>query len=305
VIVVAGVTNVEISLPVDGFPVDYTPVRYPRWDVGVRVAGVGYGVAAALGGLGSPVRFATLVAPDPLGAAVTAALTERGLAGPGVLPTAETSRSVVLHDPTGRRMVSTDLKDLPEATYPPETFAALLDGADLAVVTNIGFARPLLRVAADAGVPVAADVQAIDSLDDPYNSVWMAAASALFCSHERLPCPPEEWVCRVWDRYGTGLVVVGCGPAGAVLGVRAGETVRRVPAVAPRGVRNTVGAGDALAAAFLHVWVRTGDPHLAVERALLFAGYRVGAVTGEDGWLTDADLVALAASAPSCSPSVR
>ena len=303
-IVVAGATNVEISLPVEGFPVDYTPVRYPR-GIGVRVAGVGYGVAAALGALGSGVRFATLVAPDPLGAAVAAALTERGLTGPGVLPTAETPQSVVLHDPTGRRLVSTDLKDLPEATYPPETFAALLDGADLAVVTNIGFARPLLRVAADAGVPVAADVQAIDSLDDPYNQAWMAAAAVLFCSHERLPCPAEEWVRWVWDRYGTALVVVGCGAAGAVLGVRADQAVRRVPALAPRGVRNTVGAGDALAAAFLHVWSRTGDPHLAVERAVLFAGYRVGAATGEDGWLTDTDLAALHTSDSACSPSVR
>ena len=47
-IVVAGVTNLQFSVPVDGFPVAYVPVRYPQGQTGVRVAGVGYNVAAAL-----------------------------------------------------------------------------------------------------------------------------------------------------------------------------------------------------------------------------------------------------------------
>jgi len=296
VIVVAGVTNVEVSVsaPVEGFPVEYVPVRYPRWGVGTRVAGVGFSVAAALAALGGGVRFATLLAADLLGALVASELGRRGLAGPGVLESAAgTAQTVVLHDPTGRRMVSTDLKDLPDVEYPPEVFATLLSGAELAVVTNIGFCRPLLAVAAEAGVPVAADVQAIDSLDDAYNAPWMAAARVLLCSHERLPCSPEDWVRAVWDRYGCELVVVGCSGDGAVLGVRKSQTIRRVPAVAPRGVVNTVGAGDALTAAFVHVLTRTGDPSLAIEQAVIFAGYRVGAAAREDGWLGGGELAEL------------
>jgi sugar/nucleoside kinase (ribokinase family) len=303
VIVVAGVTNVEISVPIDGFPVEYAPVRYPFWGIGARVAGVGFNVAAALAALGADVRFATLLAADPLGVLVQNELSRRRLAGPGVLESAAgTAQAVVLHDPTGRRMVSTDLKDLPDAQYPADVFAKLVAGAELAVVTNIGFCRPLLAVAAEAGVPVAADVQAIDSLDDAYNAAWMAAARVLLCSHERLPCPPEEWVRAVWDRYGCELVVVGCGEQGAVLGVRADRTIRRVAAVAPRGVINTVGGGDALAAAFVHVLTRTGNPHLAIEQAVIFAGYRVGATAGEDGWLGGDELGDLHSS---LSPSAR
>lgn len=302
-IAVAGVTNVEVSVPVDGFPVSYVPVRYPRWGVGVRVSGVGFSVAAALTVLGEPVRLATLLAPDPLGLLAKAELSRRGLGGPGVLDSASgTARAVVLHDPAGERMVSTDLTDLPEATYPTEVFADLLAGVDLAVVTNIGFCRPLLAVAAATGVPVAADVQAIDTLEDEYNAAWMAAARVLLCSHERLPCSPEEWVRAVWDRHGCEVVVVGCGDQGAVLGVRQAGTVRRVPAVAPRGVVNTVGGGDALTAAFVHVLARTGDPDLAIERAVVFAGYRVGAAAGEDGWLTGDELADLHRS---LSPSAR
>ena len=63
-IVVAGVTNVQFSVPVDGFPVAYAPVRYPQGQTGVRVAGVGYNVAAGLAALGGEVRLATFLGDD-------------------------------------------------------------------------------------------------------------------------------------------------------------------------------------------------------------------------------------------------
>jgi sugar/nucleoside kinase (ribokinase family) len=44
-----------------------------------------------------------------------------------------------------------------------------------------------------------------------------------------------------------------------------------------RGVISTAGAGDALAAAFTHVYAATGDPHAAIEQAVVFAGHAVGA----------------------------
>ncbi len=298
VIVVAGVANVEVSVPVDGFPLAYAPVCYPQGRTRVRVAGVGFNVAAALAELGTPVRLATFVGADPLGAVVEGELRVRGLRGPWAVAGEETPRSVVLSEPGGQRMIHTDLRGLPQAVYPAEAFAEALRGAGWAVVTNIGFARPLLAVARAAGVPVAADVQAIGGIDDGYNRDWMAAARVLFCSHERLPCPPEAWVRLLWDRYETPVAVVGCGAAGAVLGVRAGGDIRRVPAVAPRGVVSTAGAGDALAAAFMHVYARTGDPYAAIGQAVLFAGHAVGAAAGESDFLTGPQLAELAQAAP-------
>lgn len=278
-LIVAGVCNVEISFPVDGWPVEYVPVRYPRGQIGVVVSGVGFGVARGLGALGVPVQLATFVADDPLGQVVHSALVEHGLWGDLVVPATSTPRSVVLVAADGSRCVSTDLREMPDAVYPVERFAAAVGEAEWAVVTNIGFARPLLAAARQAGVPVAADVQAIDDLHDPYNAEWMDAAEALFCSHERLPMPAEEWARAVHKTYGCRFVVVGMGAEGALLSV-AGREPRLVPAVAPRGVVNTVGAGDALSAAFLAALVRTGDPDRAIEYAVTFAGYRVGAQPG-------------------------
>jgi acarbose 7IV-phosphotransferase len=298
VIVVAGVTNLQFSVPVDGFPVAYAPVRYPQGQTGVRVGGVGYNVAAALAALGSEVRLATFAGGDLLGGAVDGELRARGLHGPWVLAGPETPRSVILHEPGGERMICTDLRGLPQAVYPPAVFAEALRGAAYAVISNIGFARPLLAVARAAGVPVAADVQAIDDLDDDYNRDWMAAAQVLFCSHERLPVPPEVWVRMVRERYRTPVVVVGCGAGGALLGVRGTGEIRRVPAVAPRGVTSTAGAGDALAAAFMHVYLATGgDPDAAIMAAVLFAGYAVGAEPGGSDFLTGPELAALARTA--------
>jgi ribokinase len=297
VIVVAGVTNLQFSVPVDGFPVAYVPVRYPQGQTGVRVAGVGYNVAAGLTALGSEVRLATFAGGDLLGGAVETELRARGLYGPWVAGGQETARSVVLHEPGGELMICADLRGLPEAVYPPALFAAALDGADYAVITNIGFARPLLAVARDTGVPVAADVQAVGDLDDDYNRDWMAAARVLFCSHERLPVPPRAWIAMVQQRYRTPVVVVGCGAAGALLGVRETGETRHVPAVAPRGVTSTAGAGDALAAAFMHVYATTGDPHAAITQAVVFAGYAVGAEPGESAFLSGPQLAEMTQAA--------
>jgi ribokinase len=294
-IVVAGVANVEISVPVDAFPLEYRPVRYPQGQTGFRVAGVGFNLAAALATLGTPVRLATFVGTDLLGSLVEHELRARDLWGPWAVRGTDTPRALVLHAADGQRMVHTDLRDLPQARFPADVFATTLAGADWAVVTNIGFGRPLLKIARDASVPVAADVQEIASIDDEYNQDWIRAARILFCSHERLPCPAADWVRLLWSRYGTEIVVVGCGARGALLGVRDKAGIRLVPATAPRGVVSTAGSGDALAAAFLHAYTSTGDAHAAIERAVLFAGYKVGAAPGEDGFLTGAELAALAA----------
>jgi sugar/nucleoside kinase (ribokinase family) len=298
VIVVAGVTNLQFSVPVDGFPLGYVPVRYPQGQTGVRVAGVGYNVAAALTALGSEVRLATFAGGDLLGGAVESELRARGLYGPWVAGGQETPRSVVLHEPRGERMICTDLRGLPEAVYPPGVFAAALDGADYAVITNIGFARPLLAVARDAGVPVAADVQAVGDLADDYNRDWMTAARVLFCSHERLPVPPQAWIAMVQQRYQTPVVVVGCGAGGALLGVRETGELRHVPAVAPRGVTSTAGAGDALAAALMHVYAATGDPYAAITQAVVFAGYAVGAEPDGSAFLSGSQLAEMTQAAP-------
>lgn len=293
-IVISGLINIETTVQVEGFPIGYTPVRYPFFGVRSTVAGVGYNIARALHTLGNTVRLAALVGNDLPGAMVAAQLRADALPSEFVLPRlAATPQSAIFYDPGGRRQINSDLKDIQEQQYPPALFEQAIEGCGLAVLCNINFSRPLLAHAKRRGLPVATDVHAISELDDAYNRDFMAAADILFMSHERLPCAPEDWVRAVQERYATPICVVGLGGAGALLGVHANGFLGRFPAVQTRPVVNTVGAGDALFAAFVHGYATTGDPHEALRRAITFASYKIGATGAAEGFLSAAELEAL------------
>jgi len=295
-LLVAGLTNLETTLQIDSFPLGYSPVHYPFFGVQSAVSGVGYNVAKALTVLGQTVRFASLIGQDAVNGVVLAALKDSGITSEYVLNTlAQTPQSVILYDRNGNRQVHVDLKDIQTQAYPQTAFEQALAGCGLAVLCNVNFTRAFLPLARRMAIPIATDVHAISSLDDPYNADYMAAASILFMSHEMLPCSPEEWVREVMHRYGTEIVVVGLGAEGALLAVKRDDFVGRIPAVRPRVVVNTIGAGDALFSAFVHTYVRTIDPYLAIRKAVVFAGYKIGAKGAAEGFLRDTELDDLAA----------
>lgn len=298
-LLVSGLINVETTVRVDGFPIDYTPVRYPFFGVNSTVSGVGYNVAKALTTLGDDVRFLSLVGNDAAGLLVRAALTADRIPAAGVLPRlAQTAQSAILYDGDGRRLINTDLKDVQTQGYPPDLVAAALAGADFAALCNVNFSRPMLAMARQAGVPIATDVHAISDLDDAYNRDFMAAAAILAMSDEHLPVEPERWVRRLADRFGTEIALVGLGGQGCLLWVKRDNFLERVPAVRTRPVVNTIGAGDALFSSFLHYFVKTGDPYAAVQRAVYFASYKIGETGAASGFLDEEGVSRLMSTAP-------
>jgi ribokinase len=292
-IFVAGLANVETTLRVAGFPLDYTPISFDFFGINSTVSAVGYNVAKALAGLGDEVRLASLIGADPLGDLVLGGLEAAGIPAAGVLrQLAQTAQSVVMFDPAGRRRIATDLKDIQDQTYPPELARAALAGSDLAVLCNINFARPLLGLARELGVPIATDLHTLGSLDDGYNRDWLEAATILFQSHEGFAEPPHERAAAILARFPARIVVIGMGGQGSLLAER-DRPARYIPAAQIRPVVNTIGAGDAFFAAFVHFYVALGDPLAAIERASLFAAYKVGAVGGAEGLLSQADFAEL------------
>lgn len=284
-ILVSGLINLETTVRVDDFPLPYFPVRYPFYGVRSTVSGVGFNVARALKTLGNDVRLLSLLGDDAAGRLAREELRRGGLDDRFVLAqAAETAQSAILYDGEGRRQIHVDLKDIQEQVYPAALFDEATAGCRLAVLCNINFSRPLLALARQRGMVVASDVHAVADLDDPYNAGFMAAAGILFMSHERLPAPPEAWAGEVLARYGNRMVVIGLGAEGALLAVQ-GETAQRTPAVFTRPVVNTIGAGDALFSAFLHVYAQTDDPYLAIRKAVVFASYKIGAAGAAEGFL--------------------
>ena len=289
-ILVCGNLNVETSMRVEAFPLAYASVSYRPFALNSRPSGVGYNLTRALTVLGNNVRFASLAAQDFFGQSLRAALAADGIADEYVLSQLpQTPQSVVMYDAQGRRAVHTDLKDLQHQTYPPQMFGAAVQGCALAVMSNVYFSRALLPLAKQAGALIATDVHTVSDLECDHNADFMAAADILFMSHEHLPDAPEVWLSRVLRRYPARVAVVGLGGRGALLGVR-GEAPHLVPAVATRPVVNTVGAGDALLASFLHFYLRSGDARAALRRAVVFASYKVGADGASTGFLTAEEL---------------
>jgi acarbose 7IV-phosphotransferase len=290
-ILVSGLINIETTLKVDGFPIHYQPVRYPFFGVNSTVSGVGYNVAKALVTLGDTVRFLSLTGRDAAGELVRTALREDGIPNLGVLPHLEhTAQSVILYDGEGRRMVSTDLKDIQEQQYPQELFEQGLEEADLAVLCNINFSRAMLGMARQAGIPIATDVHTLSDLEDEYNRDFLEAAALLFMSDEGLPCTPEAWVRQIWERWDAPIIVIGLGAQGALLAVRQDNFLERIPAVRTRPVVSTIGAGDALFSSFVHFYHKTGDPYAAIRRAVVFASYKIGEAGAAQGFLTESQL---------------
>ena len=296
-IFVAGLINIETTVQIEAFPIAYTPVRYPFFGIRSAVSGVGYNVAKALRTLGDPVRFAALIGRDQAGGLVAQTLRADGLPDELVAATLEeTPQSAILFDRDGRRQINVDLKDIQEQPYPLDQLDQALAECDLAVLCNINFARPLLRLVRERGIPIATDVHAIADLDDDYNHDFMAAADILFMSHERLPCAPEEWVQRLLARYSANIIVIGMGAEGALLAVRRDGFVGRLPALSTRPVVNTIGAGDALFSAFVHFYRATQAPYESLRRAIAFASYKIGVSGAAQGFLDAAGLEELYAT---------
>ncbi len=289
-VLVAGLTNLETTARVPGFPVPYAAAHYPFHGVRATVSGVGYNIARALTVLGHEVRLLSLIGGDAAGELVLAQLRAEGIAADGVLrELPETAHSAILYDETGRRMVLTDLKDIQEQSYPAERARAALAGCALAVICNINFARPLLGLARTAGMPVASDVHAVHDLEDAYNADFMAGASLLFMSHERLPAAPATWAEQVMARYSPEALVIGLGADGAFLATAAGDRWH-APARRSRPIINTIGAGDALLAAYVHGVLEGREPRDALGRAVYFAGHKIGESGGAAGFLTADEL---------------
>lgn len=296
-ILVSGLINLETTLRVDGFPIEYMPVRYPFYGVNSSVSGVGFNVAQALTKLGDTVRFLSMIGKDPAGSVVKTVMVSANIPAGDVLEILErTPQSVIFYDLTGRRQINVDLKDIQDQIYPFERFQEAMQECSLVALCNINFSRPFLVPASQSGKLVATDVHAIAELDDSYNRDFMAAADILFMSDERLPCTPEEWVYRVWARYPAEIVVVGLGTQGALMGVRKERALERMPAIYTRPVVNTIGAGDALFSAFIHCYCQYRDPFAALRKASVFASYKVGEPGAADGFLDEASLNTLCAS---------
>ena len=63
-IFVSGLVNLEMSLQVDYFPIQYNPIEYPFFGISQAVSGVGYNISKALSILGDDAFLTGFIGDD-------------------------------------------------------------------------------------------------------------------------------------------------------------------------------------------------------------------------------------------------
>lgn len=288
---VSGLINIETTVSVREFPINYYPIDYPFFGVNSAVSGVGYNISKALTALGDSVNFSSLTGDDAEAERIEKALSESGISREGIKKTLKnTPVSVVLYDNSGKRQIYCDLKDIQEKSLSFIEIADKLKEADTAVICNINFNRGLIKEAKKLGKTTACDVHVLSDIDDEYNKDFMENSDILFLSDEALPCPAEEFLKRIEDKYRNKIIVLGRGSKGAMILERDAGKIYSLEAFKAEKVVNTVGAGDALFSAFLHFYTENGNALTALKKAEIFAAIKIGS-NGASLGFTDAETV--------------
>lgn len=276
-IFVSGLLNVETTVSVRGFPINYYPIDFLSFGVNSNVAGVGCNIAKALTALGDSVILNSYTGSDAEAERIFTELREYGIPTEGVRRELKsTPTSVILFDREGRRQIYCDLKDIQDRMTDPGCMDGALRNADAALLCNINFNRALIRKARETGRLTATDVHVLGDVEEDYNREFMENADILFLSDEALPCAPEEFIQRLHERYHNRVIVIGMGAKGALLLDSAANRLVTVPAYKDAKVVNTVGAGDSLFSAFMHYYVRGLSAEDCLKRAVIFAGIKIG-----------------------------
>ena len=287
-ILVSGLVNIETTISVKGFPIDYSPIEYPFFGIDSAVSGVGYNIAKALTTLGDNVKFVSFLANDAEGERVLSQLECDGIDTDGIsYRLKRTPVSAVLYDPQGRRRIYCDLKDIQEQSVDPDIVLESGKACAIAALCNINFNRDLIKAAKKLGITTATDVHVLGDIDDEYNRDFMENADILFLSDENIPREPKECVKALYERYHNRIIVVGMGEKGALLFEAKKTAFSLIPAYNSGKIVNTVGAGDALFSSFIHFFAKGFEPKAALERAVIFAGIKIGANGASLGFCTE------------------
>ncbi len=293
-ILVSGLVNIETTVAVRGFPIDYFPIDFNFFGINSNVSGVGYNIAKALKALGGEVNLLSFIGNDEEGERILARMKKDGIDSKNISQSLKsTPVSAVLYDAEGKRQIYCDLKDIQEQSIDIKSAENALKSCEAAVLCNIEFNRGLIKSAGNYGVLTATDVHVLSDIEDDYNRDFMENADILFLSDENLPCPAEAFIKKLHDRYNNKIIVIGMGKNGAVLLDGESGEICVIPAY--KGVKpvNTVGAGDALFSAFLHYYLKIKNPREALERAVVFAGIKIGSDGASNGFSTEAEIEAV------------
>jgi ribokinase len=289
-IIVCGLTNIETTLKIDGFPIEYSPVDYKFFGVNSSVSGVGYNIVKALRTLGDSPYFFSIIGDDIYKNIIFEHLKKDKINTDYVLPLLEqTVQSAILYE-NNKRKIILDLKNVQETKYPENTLEKIMDKIDIGIICNINFSRGFLKILKDNGKTIATDVHVLSGIDDKYNNDYIKYCDILFLSNENIRNNEENIIRQLIEKYCHKIIVVTMGENGLLIYTKERSEIKHFPAVKTREVVNTIGAGDALFSCFIHYYNKTKDPYHSIKMAAIFASYKIGENGGAKGFLPENEL---------------
>ncbi len=288
-IFISGLSNVETTLAVRGFPVTYYPVDYPFFGIKTEVAGSGYRTACTAVALGDEVELMTLVGDDFQGGLIRSGLSAAGISDRYVYSALKSSvQAVVLQEiPFGRRQAYIDLKDAQEITVDADAIRDAIERADICALLNVNFSRVFIPIAKSMGKTIATHVQALSDVNDAFNAEFIESADILFLSDEGISRSREGFLEALKARTSAQVIVMGAGEDGVLYCERGGE-IKHLKAVADADTL-TAGAGAALFAGFLHYYGKY-DCTEALKRAEVCAAIKMKENSKAGAYPTEAEI---------------
>ena len=271
----------------DKIPVSFSPMTSEIDTIFTEMGGDAYNESLALGWLGDDVTFMSIVGRNQDMGMINPPDRKLTLSTQYIIPQMKaTPTEVVLYDKNRRQQIFEDIKDLRENVYDMSMVAPLADACDMLVLANANFCRPFAKVAAEHKKPIAVNIRSYKPEKEKYNTDFLEPAKVLYFSDDTLTEDPYEFIDRISGTYGTEIIILGQGSEGLILFDKTKDIRAHYKTVKTNEVVNTIGAGNALFACFLHYYMETGDSVNAIKNALLFASYKIGYMGTSNGFMT-------------------
>ena len=292
-VLISGLMNVETTIPVKEFPIDYSGIEYPFFGINSNVSGVGYNLAKAFLTLGDVPDMISYLGKDLEGDTIIKQLEKDDISSEGISRTLKnTPVSTVLFDRNGKRQIFCDLKDIQEQSVDinDTVIQKKLNECDMVCACNINFSRTLMQRAFEMKKTIATDVHALSNVYDIYNKDFIMKSNILFMSDEKLPAAPEKVIEILKEQHDNEVIVIGMGSKGAMLFDREFDSIYRFGATRCENIVNTVGAGDALFSSFVHYYSKGMNCIDALKRAETFAAIKIQHNGASVGFGTERDV---------------
>ena len=289
-ILVCGLTNIETTLKIEKFPIEYSPVEYCFFGVNSSVSGVGYNIVKALKTLGDDPIYFSIIGNDLYKDVVLKELEENGIETQYVLPLLnQTVQSGILYDGNNRKILL-DLKNIQETKYPEEKINEIINKIDIGIICNINFSRNFLETLKRHKKTIATDVHALKEINDDYNNDYIKYSDILFLSNINIVGKEKDIIKQLIEKYNQDIIVIGMGENGLLIYTKEKMEIKHFPSTKTREVVNSIGAGDALFSCFVHYYNKTKDAYYSIKMATIFASYKIGENGGAKGFLSENEL---------------